>query len=393
MRVDDREQNRLPVGGCATVQMKIVPSMWIRFDSYRNFLRRFPPWRDRKGDPDLFRFAYPNHKPRSRKLWVILAVFLVFYNCLALYLFARENQRNQHLLNSKAGLAERVASLPDPGQETPYHFVYAEKDEPLLLCEKETKTLFCFRFEGEKFSLFRAYRCILGANNHDKKKNGDAATPLGVYFFLRYIPGKSLPPQYGFGSYVLNYPNFLDRLDKKQGGGIWLHGHNEAQSPGEDLTNTKGCIVVSNSDLQEMGAYLNPRGNPIVVVNKLRFSARQYQKELSRELTSLVNSWKQAWESLDTQKYLSFYSQDFRRGGMGYSGFKKYKERVNRGKKQIRVEVEDLAILLPPEYEGKVAVARFDQHYTSSNFRDDCKKLQYWRKGLGGWQIISENVF
>jgi RNA-directed DNA polymerase len=47
------------------------------------------------------------------------------------------------------------------------------------------------------------------------------------------------------------------------------------------------------------------------------------------------------------------------------------------GKKQICVEIEDLAILLPPEYEGKVAVARFDQHCTSSNFRDDCKKLQY----------------
>jgi len=47
----------------------------------------------------------------------------------------------------------------------------------------------------------------------------------------------------------------------------------------------------------------------------------------------------------------------------------------------------------PPENEGQVAVARFDQPYTSSNFRDDCKKLQYWRKGLRGWQIISENVF
>jgi hypothetical protein len=41
----------------------------------------------------------------------------------------------------------------------------------------------------------------------------------------------------------------------------------------------------------------------------------------------------------------------------------------------------------------KVTVARLDQHYTSSNFRDDYKKLQYWRKGLRGWQIISESVF
>ena len=77
----------------------------------------------------------------------------------------------------------------------------------------------------------------------------------------------------------------------------------------------------------------------------------------------------------------------------GLFRFQKHKERVNSGKKQIRVEIEDLAILLPPEYEGKVALARFDPHYTSSNFRDDCKKLQYWRKGFGGWQSISENVF
>jgi hypothetical protein len=164
----------------------------------------------------------PDHKPRLRKPWVVLAVLLVFSECLALYLFARENRVVKTApASAKAALAERVANLPDSSQETPYHFVYAEKDEPLLLCEKETKTLFCFRSEGGKFSLFKAYRCILGANNHDKKET----------------------------------------------------------------------------------------------------------------------------------------------------------------------------ILLPPEHEGKMAVARFDQHYTSSNFRDHCKKLQYWRKGLGGWQIISENVF
>jgi hypothetical protein len=77
------------------------------------------------------------------------------------------------------------------------------------------------------------------------------------------------------------------------------------------------------------------------------------------------------WESLNAQKYLSFYSQDFMGGGIGYFAFKKHKERVNSAKKQIRVQIKGLAILLPPEYEGKVAVARFDQHYTSSNFRDD----------------------
>ena len=77
----------------------------------------------------------PNHKLWLRRLWVILAVFLVFSNCLALDLFARENQSvavsNERPAvktapaSARAALAERVASLPDPSQETPYHFVYA----------------------------------------------------------------------------------------------------------------------------------------------------------------------------------------------------------------------------------------------------------------------------
>ena len=44
-------------------------------------------------------------------------------------------------------------------------------------------------------------------------------------------------------------------------------------------------------------------------------------------------------------------------------GPEKHKEGVRSGKKQMRIEVEDLAILPPPEYEGRVSVVRLDQRY------------------------------
>ncbi len=78
---------------------------------------------------------------------------------------------------------------------------------------------------------------------------------------------------------------------------------------------------------------------------------------------------------------------------MGYQAFKKHKERVNSGKKFIRVTTEDLMILLPQEREGKVAIARFIQKYQSSNFKTESNKILYLKKGQGGWQIIGESSF
>lgn len=69
--------------------------------------------------------------------------------------------------------------------------------------------------------------------------------------------------------------------------------------------------------------------------------------------------------------------------GMGYQAFKKHKERVNSGKKFIRVTTEDLMILLPQEREGKVAIARFIQKYQSSNFKTESNKILYLKKGQG----------
>jgi murein L,D-transpeptidase YafK len=289
---------------------------------------------------------------------------------------------------------QAVASLPSSAQETPYPFVFADADEYLLICEKDKKTLYIFRFLDGRFSLIKQYPCVIGANNHDKRREGDFATPEGVYFFLRFAPGKTLAENYGYGAFVLNYPNFLDRRVRKEGGGIWIHGHSTNKSIGIDVLDTKGCIAVSNDTLKDMAGYLKPNGTPIAIVNKLQFSKLESQKELAKEIKNFLSSWRHAWESMNTKKYLSFYSSAFVSGeGMGYHAFKQHKEKTNKTKKFIRVKIENLAILVPPEHSGNIAVARFQQKYNSNNFKSDSKKIFYLKKGKAGWQIIGESMY
>lgn len=306
---------------------------------------------------------------------------------------ATKEPRPEPPTETKAAAAT-VASAPAPLQDAPYTFVFADAGEYLLICEKETKILYIFRFSDGKFSLIKQYPCVIGANNHGKMREGDFATPEGVYFFLRFASGKTLAENYGYGAFVLNYPNFLDRKERKDGGGIWLHGHSAGKVLGADVPDTKGCIVVSNDALKEMSGYLKSNGTPIAIVNKLQFTNLEARKELAKELRSFINSWRLSWQSINTKKYMSFYSPAFVNSeGMSFNSFKLHKEKTNKSKRFIRVKVENLAILMPPEYGGNVAVARFQQRYTSNNFKSDSKKIFYLKKGQAGWQIIGESSF
>jgi len=304
-----------------------------------------------------------------------------------------KEQRPAQPTQAKAAVTT-VASAPTSLHDAPYTFVFADAGEYLLICEKDTKILHAFRFSDGKFSLIKQYPCVIGANNHGKTREGDFATPEGVYFFLRFTPGKTLAENYGYGAFVLNYPNFLDRKERKDGGGIWLHGHSAGKVVGADIPDTKGCIVVSNDALKEMSGYLKSNGTPIAIVNKLQFANLESQKEVAKELRNFINSWRLSWESINTKKYLSFYSPAFVNSeGMSFAAFKNHKERTNKSKKFIRVKVENLAILMPPEYGGNVAVARFQQRYNSNNFKSDSKKIFYLKKGQAGWQIIGESSY
>jgi murein L,D-transpeptidase YafK len=285
------------------------------------------------------------------------------------------------------------AGLTIAADEVPHPFILAEAGEYLLITEKDQKALHLFRYTDNRFTLLKSYPCIVGANGLDKTREGDLATPVGNYFFLRYTPGKNLPEKYGHGAFVLNYPNFMDRKARKDGTGIWLHGHTPTKSLGDqELQNTSGCIVVGNDVLRELSELLKASGTPIVVVNRLELTKLSRQRQLAEELGTFMKSWGKAWESGNTSKFMSYYASDFiNSDGMNYQSFKRQKEKVNRGKKFIRVAIENQAILLLQEKGAQIAVVRFTQQYRSSNYTSDSRKLFYLKKGEAGWRIIGES--
>src|SRR5690606_35616353 len=64
----------------------------------------------------------------------------------------------------------------------------------------------------------------IGKNGIGKEVEGDKLTPVGVYRLTSFLADSTLDDFYGNGAYPMNYPNAHDRLLKRTGHGIWLHG-------------------------------------------------------------------------------------------------------------------------------------------------------------------------
>ena len=273
----------------------------------------------------------------------------------------------------------------------PVPVIHVKNKEYFLLCEKNRRTLNLYRSEQNAFSLVKSYPCIVGSNNGDKRKAGDLATPEGIYFLLSHLTGKNLPEKYGSGALSLSYPNFLDQKEGKKGSGIWLHGFPDHM---ERPFFSEGCIVVKNEFLKELTGVIKIGDTPLVIVDTIQYQPQENQRRLSQSLSNFLDEWKRAWESLDTERYLSFYSQDFINSeGMGYQRFKEHKERVNKSKTFIKLQIENTAILLSQKEGGQIAVVRMNQDYSSDNFKSYSRKILYLSEEQGRWKIIGDIAF
>ncbi len=131
-------------------------------------------------------------------------------------------------------------------------------------------------------ALERTYAIVLGRNSSaDKSVEGDQATPLGEF----YVCAKNPRSKY-FLSLCISYPNaedaerglaagligadehrrILDAIRARRmppqhtrlGGEIYIHGHNESRGGHSAPSNysqkdwTRGCIALSNDDMQDL---------------------------------------------------------------------------------------------------------------------------------------------
>ena len=83
----------------------------------------------------------------------------------------------------------------------------------------------------------------MGKAGFGKEVEGDRKTPIGLYKITSFLDDDQLTDKYGTGAYPLNYPNNWDRVKKRTGHGIWLHGLPKGVSK-RPLLDSDGCVVV-----------------------------------------------------------------------------------------------------------------------------------------------------
>lgn len=228
-----------------------------------------------------------------------------------------------------------------------------------------------------------SFKIAIGKEFGDKQTAGDNKTPEGIYFTQRILEKKDLLPKYGPNAIILNYPNPMDRYVGKTGSGIWLHGVIDDQRI-EEANVTEGCVAFYNSDIVKLIQWLRPYQG-VVVIGATKDDINNFEVLLI--VKKLTNAWIKAWASRDIDKYISFYSKDFRFETKNREQYYKYKKRVFKSYKKMVVNMSNLRVLAHKKY----AVSIMNQDFFGDNrFTSLGRKILYWINENGEWRILRE---
>jgi murein L,D-transpeptidase YafK len=277
----------------------------------------------------------------------------------------------------------------------PENIVYLPPNNVVLVVDKSLQTLFVYKTDiNGNLSLYRYYPSTTGQNFGEKNASGDKKTPRGIYFFTRFQNRYQLGnnPTYGEGAFVTDYPNLIDRILKKDGYGIWLHGsdiENRAMKPFQ----TQGCVVVENRKIQELKNFIKLKQTPIVIEDKVFFG--KPRNDIKNTIMERLNLWKTSWEKKDIRTFFSLYDKDFRYGKNLRGTLRTFipsKKRKILRKRKIEVSISDLKILyLKDGYKDKdLVITHFLQFYRGDSYRDYGIKKIYWVGKNNNFKIIGE---
>jgi murein L,D-transpeptidase YafK len=310
------------------------------------------------------------------------------------------------------GFGNVVKSVPqdrvDDLREEAYARLRAQRDRPgddwlpryvmqlnpeqkhALVVDSRRSRLYVFANAGGKPKLVADYYVTLGKKGVDKAREGDQKTPLGVYTVIANLPRSKLTDFYGSGAFPINYPNEWDKRQGRNGHGIWLHGvpSNLYSRPPRA---SDGCIVLSNPDLDALGRQLQVGLTPVIIADQIEWVDAVALDRERASLGAAIEQWRTDWQSRDTEKYLSHYSQRFASGSQDLRGWTEHKRKVNAGKAWIKVGLSRVSMLRYPG-ERDVVVVSFDQDYRSDGLANVMRKRQYWVKEGERWKILYEGA-
>jgi murein L,D-transpeptidase YafK len=265
------------------------------------------------------------------------------------------------------------------------------KSKYLFYVDAGSSRLYLYENIDGKLSYKDDYYVSIGKNGFGKQYEGDKKTPVGVYFTGKKIR-ESLSDFYGEVAYPLSYPNEIDRKNKRNGSGIWLHGTPKTTYNRAPLA-SDGCIVLSNPDLIKLSSVLDNNRIPIIISFQSLKDLESSNKNLTEKKHSLVNAierWREKWEDQDTESYLKFYSKNFFSEKDDYESWTKRKRIIQTQKQNVFIELSEISFFDYPNTENEMVLVDFIQDYKSPTINNKMNKRQYWINENNEWRIMYE---
>lgn len=308
--------------------------------------------------------------------------FLYSANLIDIYRFNGSDALSEHIekiLGSKTYWLERL-------QNKDVTWGYYETQKDILVCVKSKKILKIFENNDSTFKLIDTVKVLTGLDG-DKKKEGDLKTPIGVYKLKGLI--ENVDSFYGPFAFVTGYPNLFDKINHKNGHGIWIHG--VPLEGKRDDNNTKGCIVMDNNKLLQLKNEINYKDTYLLISENVPLTAT---KEEIASILAFIYKWRKAWMNNDFESYKNFYDESFKKSdGKDLKEFLDYKKRVFENKKYQKVEIyfKDIDIV-PYQNINNKKIFRINmfEKYISKNYKYAGPKELYVKFTNDGLKIIAE---
>ena len=280
---------------------------------------------------------------------------------------------------------------PIQNQIPRYLLQMREDQNHAVVVDTQQSRLYLYRNEKGRPVFVADWYISQGKAGAEKQREGDNKTPVGVYHVTSVMPREKLTDFYGKRAFPLNYPNEWDKMQGRNGYGIWLHGvprDTFARPP----KSSEGCVVLANQDLDALSTYLQIGLTPVIISNGIEWLTLDDWQTERTALNQAIENWRKDWESRDVARYLTHYSGKFRSGNQNLESWSKQKREVATAKSWIKVDLNKLSVLRNPGNKEEVVMVSFEQDYRSNNLNNIAQKRQYWTKENGRWKIIYEGV-
>ena len=315
-------------------------------------------------------------------------------------LYAVRSQLPPLLSEARALSKTRIADLsaeararlnyqPPEADRLPGNIVKLSRIHPYaLLFDAQHSRLYLFANDNGQLHRLSDYYAASGRGGMNKQSEGDNRTPNGSYTITQVLEDEQLPELYGRSAYTLNYPNRWDRIQARDGYGIWLHGVPRITYSRPPET-SRGCIVISNQAIDALRSYIHAGTTPMLLATAVTWLEQQQWSLQQQELLDIVRQWQTDWQSLNVEKYLAHYSKDYLDKKYNYAQWVQRVRKNAQKKTFVKVTLKDIDLMLYSS-EPHLFLAQFNQDYRSNNYKIAYRKQQMWRLENDGWKIIFE---